>query len=182
MKPMMQIGAACGLAALLVACSGQHRVESDLRVKGAPDWVNEGTQAVNNEEGRFIYGVGMAPAMGDLSLQRATADNRARTEIARVLSTYISATLNDYTASTGYGADASVDRAIESTTRLSLAGARILGAWVDKRTGDLYAFAELDLKTLDRSVATAGNLSQAFKDFYSRHADAHFERFAEEAR
>jgi hypothetical protein len=182
MKAMKQFGAVCCLAVLLAACGGNRKIESDLRVRGAPDWVSEGTQAVNNEEGRFIHGVGMAPEMGDLSLQRATADNRARTEIARVLSTYVNSTLNDYTSSTGYGAGVSVDRAIESTTQLSLAGARILGNWVDKRTGNMYAFAELDLKTLDRNVATANNLSKAFKDFYSRNADAHFERFVEEAR
>ena len=50
---------------LLAACAGQTKVESDLGIKGAPDWVNEGSQAVNDKKGRLIQGVGSAPNLGD---------------------------------------------------------------------------------------------------------------------
>ncbi|MCZ6579496.1 MAG: hypothetical protein O6927_09175, partial [Gammaproteobacteria bacterium] len=70
------------LALVLGACSSKTVIESDMGLSGAPDWVNEGTQAVKDDDGRLIHGVGMAPAMGDVSLQKATADNRARAEIA----------------------------------------------------------------------------------------------------
>ena len=59
------------LALLLGACSSKTVIESDMGMDHAPDWVNEGTQAVNNDDGRLIHGVGMAPAMGDISLQKA---------------------------------------------------------------------------------------------------------------
>lgn len=179
MNSTMRIGIVCVLSACLAACAGNKKIESDLGIKGAPDWVNEGTQAINNDKGRLIHGVGMAPPMGDDSLQKATAENRARTEIARSLSTYIDATLTDYTATMGYDADSSIERDIESNTQLSLAGARIIGAWKDKRTGNLYAAAELDLKVLKRSLATADNLSDSFKQYFARSADANFDRFSE---
>jgi hypothetical protein len=181
MKKSIRIATMLVLSACLAACAGNKKIESDLRIKGAPDWVNEGTQAINNNEGRLLHGVGMAPPMGDASLQKATAENRARTEIAHSLSTYIDATLSDYTATMGTDAESSVERDIESTTQVALAGARIIGAWKDKRSDDIYAAAELDLQVLKRSLATSDNLSASFKDYFARNADANFDRFIEDS-
>jgi hypothetical protein len=167
------------LALLLGACSSKTVIESDMGMDHAPDWVNEGTQAVSNDDGRLIHGVGMAPAMGDVSLQKATADNRARAEIARVLSTYVDAVIRDYTASTGIEADLNVEREIRSTTQLVLSGARILGHWKDEDSGDIYAFAELDMDAVDKSLQTATTLNDAFKGHYNENADANFDRFME---
>ncbi len=168
------------LAFALGACSSKTTIESDMGLDNAPDWVNEGTQAVSDDDGRLIHGVGMAPPMGDVSLQKATADNRARAEIARVLSTYVDAVISDYTASTGSEADLNVEREIRSTTQLVLSGARILGHWKDEDTGDVYAFAELDMDAVDKSLETATALSEAFKGHYKENADANFDRFMEE--
>ena len=167
------------LALVLGACSSKTMIESDMGLSDAPDWVNEGTQAVKDDDGRLIHGLGMAPAMGDVSLQKATADNRARAEIARVLSTYVDAVIKDYTASTGDDADLNVERDIRSTTQLALSGARILGHWKDEDTGDVYAFAELDMDAVTRTLETATSLSEAFKGHYKDNADANFDRFME---
>jgi len=168
------------LALALGACSSKTSIESDMGLDNAPDWVNEGTQAVSDDDGRLIHGVGMAPPMGDVSLQKATADNRARAEIARVLSTYVDAVISDYTASTGSEADLNVEREIRSSTQLVLSGARMLGHWKDEDTGDVYAFAELDMDAVDKSLETATALSEAFKGHYKENADANFDRFMEE--
>ncbi len=168
------------LVLALGACSSKTTIESDMGLDNAPDWVNEGTQAVSNDDGRLIHGVGMAPPMGDVSLQKATADNRARAEIARVLSTYVDAVISDYTASTGGETDMNVEREIRSTTQLVLSGARMLGHWKDEDSGDVYAFAELDMDAVDKSLETATALSDAFKGHYKENADANFDRFMEE--
>ena len=167
------------LVLALGACSGKTIIESDMGLSDAPDWVNEGTQAVENDDGRLIHGLGMAPSMGDVSLQKATADNRARAEIARVLSTYVDTVIKDYTASTGDESDLNVERVINSTTQLALSGSRILGHWKDEETGDVYAFAELDMEAVDKTLETATNLSAAFKDHYKNNADSNFGRFME---
>lgn len=171
----------CVMTVVLVlgACSSNARIESDMGLSGAPDWVNEGSQTVDNNEGRLIHGVGMAPVMGDISLQKSTADNRARAEVARVLSSYIDTVSKDYTASSGGEADLNVEREIHSTTQLVLSGARILGHWKDEDTNDVYAFAELDMDAVESMLTTATSLSDAFKKYYKENSGANFDRFME---
>lgn len=165
------------MVALLTACGGTPTIESDMGIKGAPDWVNEGTQAVENPGGRYLYGVGFAPPMNDEALQRSTADNRARAELARIVSTYIDSTLNDYAASSGGGASNSIDQSIRSTTHTVLNGATIKGRWRDPRTGVIHSFAEMDMKNLDSAIASAAKLSAQFKQYYQNNATANFRRF-----
>lgn len=182
MSTAMNIAFSLVLAMVLVACSSGTRIESDMQIKGAPDWVNEGTQAVKNKDGRLIHGLGEAPAMGDTSLQKTTADNRARAEIARVLSTMLNDTFTEYTNSTGGEADSSIERALQSSTQQALSGARILGHWKDKKTNIVYALAELDTKALDKALATSNKLSDNFIKYYDQHRDANFDRFMEQAK
>ncbi|MEE8059844.1 MAG: LPP20 family lipoprotein [Pseudomonadales bacterium] len=177
MKHFIFINILIATALGLGACSSNTTIESDLGIDGAPDWVNEGTQAIDNDKGQLLHGVGVAPTMGDTSLQKNTADNRARAEIASILKTYIDSTLIDYTASVGDNADMNIEREIRTTTQLALSGSRILGYWKDQNNGDIYAFAELSLDAIDDLIATADNLSGTFKQFYRQKSNANFERF-----
>lgn len=175
--------AVAAVAAVLAACAGPTKIESDLGIKGAPDWVNEGTQAVSDRKGRLIQGVGSAPDLGDAALQRATADNRARAEIARVLSSYMNVALNDYLGSSSAGgaaavADASVQQQIDSVSQVVLNGARIVGRWKDERTETVYSFAELDLKRVQDVVDANRNMNAGLKDYLLTQGDAVFDDFA----
>ncbi|WP_145999141.1 LPP20 family lipoprotein [Oceanicoccus sp. KOV_DT_Chl] len=163
---------------LLNACSSQTTVESDLGINGAPDWVNQGTQAIDNNDGRLIHGVGMAPPMGDSSLQKNTASNRARAEIANILKSYIDSNVKDYTASrSDTGAQMSIEREIKVSTQLALSGSRVLGYWKDDNTGDIYAFAELNFDSIEELITHSDQLSESFKQFYQANNNANFERF-----
>ncbi len=168
------------LVSVLAACSSSPTIESDLGIDGAPDWVNEGTQAVDNDDGRFVYGVAFAPPLNDVSLQTSTADTRARAEVARMVSTYIDHTLSDYAASTGDSATSSIQQTLNSSTQTVLNGAKIKGHWKDEDTGNIYSFAEMDMEALDDAISTAGKLSQNFKDYYQQKANANFDRFMKE--
>lgn len=161
----------------LAACSSNTTVETDLGIDGAPNWVNEGTQAIDNDDGQLLHGVGMAPPMNDSSLQKSSADNRARAEIAHILKTWVDSTLSDYTASVGDSASMNIERELRSSTQLAISGSRILGHWKDPNTGDIYAFAELRLDAMDELIAKAANLSDDFKQFYKQNSNANFDRF-----
>ncbi|MEZ5507061.1 MAG: hypothetical protein R3F38_14300 [Gammaproteobacteria bacterium] len=168
----------------LAACSSNPSIESDMGIDGAPDWVNEGTQAVSDDDGRLIYGVGSAPVLNDVALQTAAADSRARAEVARVVSTFIDSTVSDYSASAGGDSKAAlnIEQNIKATTQTALNGAKIKGRWRDPETGTVYSFAEMDIKALNEAIAAAGKLSDSFKQFYTQKANANFDRFVKEAK
>ena len=65
----LKMTVAAGLMALLSACSSQTNIESNLDISGAPDWVNIGTQTVDDDSGRLLHGVGMSNGIADQSLQ-----------------------------------------------------------------------------------------------------------------
>ncbi len=182
----MRVLITVGLTLLLIlaGCSSKTRVESDLGVKGAPDWVNEGTQILNDKGGRYFHGVGQAPPMGDESLQISTANNRARAELARIISTYIDVAHRDYGAASGYGGEVAseqaVSRTIESLSQTNISGAEIIGHWRDKRTGNIYAIAELDLEQIKKVIATNKEMNSGFGSFLEAKGDNIFDRQMEE--
>jgi len=169
------------LAGLLTACSS-NQLKGDLGMKDAPDWVNQGTQVVDDKGGRLIHGVGMAPAMPDLSLQMSQADDRARAEVARVLSSFMHVVTQDYSAAAGSGkdqqSDQSMSRQIESITDQNVSGARILRHWKNDKDGSLWSIAELDLNQVKNLVANSKDMNAGFRDYFNAHADNIFENMA----
>jgi hypothetical protein len=177
----LRLFAAAALTLGLAACGGGKTVvESDLGIKGAPDWVNKGTQAVNDKDGRLFHGVGAAPSLGDEALQRSTADDRARAEVARMLSTYIDAVSSDYSAAAGTGANAnadqSVSRQIKAVTKQNLAGSKIVGRWKDSRTSMVYSIAELDFKSVKTTLEGANGMNDDLKRYIGRNGDNIFDK------
>ncbi|HET7650843.1 MAG TPA: LPP20 family lipoprotein [Gammaproteobacteria bacterium] len=166
----------------LAACSSRTTVKSNLGISGAPDWVNQGSQALDDHDRRLIHGIGSAPNMNDLSLQTSTADDRARAEVARVLSSIMQVASQDYTASAGTGADqqneSSVSRQIESITNQNVSGAEIIAHWRDPKTGTIWSLAELDMKHVKEMVAGSQQMNAAFKDYFAAHADNLFDKTA----
>lgn len=170
---------------MFAACSGPTRIESDLGIKGAPDWVNEGTQAVSDKNGRLIHGVGSAPSLGDPALQQATADNRARAEIARILSSYLNVAMNDFLGSNAMedgmaATESSVQQQINSLSQVVLNGSKIIGRWKDERTGIIYSFAELDLKRVQDMVKANQAMNDDLKRYLATQGDAVFDQFVTE--
>ncbi len=146
---------------LLAGCAGQTRVESNLHIKGAPDWVNKGPAVIKNKKGRLFHGVGSAPPMGDRSLQTDTADNRARAG--------------------GKGEtmpEQDITRQIDSISRVNLAGSRIIGRWRDKKTNVVYSLAELDLKQVRKTLDGVKDMNEGFRNHMATHGENIFDRMA----
>lgn len=167
------------------ACSSTTKVESDLGLKGAPAWVNEGTNILNNKDGRLFHGVGSASPMGDMALQQSVADDRARAEIARILTSYMDVVSSDYLASAKSGdnnvSEESVSRQIKALTQVNLSGARIIGHWRDtKKTNVIYAIAELDMNHVKQTLAATQGMNEDWKRYIETRADNLFDRVAKE--
>jgi hypothetical protein len=166
------------------ACSSTTKVESDLGIKGAPDWVNEGTNILSEKDGRLFHGVGSASPMGDMSLQKSVADDRARAEVARVLSSYMDVVSNDYMASAKSGSDGTneeaVSRQIKALTKVNLTGAKVIGDWRDPKTNIIYAIVELDMKQVKSTLAGTQDMNEDLKRYIETSADNIFDRIAKE--
>lgn len=179
-KPSLILSAL--ILVFLAGCSGKTMVESDMHIKGAPDWVNEGTQMLNDKGGRLFHGVGSAHPMGDESLQRSTADERARAELARILSSYMTVASDDYTAAATSGGESvseqSVSREIQNLSQINLTGAKIIGRWRDKKHGAIWSIAELDMKRMKQTLEKAEQMSPSLREFLSRESDGIFDRLA----
>jgi hypothetical protein len=169
-------------ALLLGACGGKTVVESDLKIKGAPDWVNEGTNILNSKDGRLFHGIGSAAKMDDMELQRSTAENRARAEVARILSSYMDVVGKDYTASVAVGdareTEQSVSRSIESFTKVNLTGVRIIANWRDEKVGTIYSLAELDMKHVKDILKNVGDMNESLRGYIEQHGDTIFDKMA----
>ena len=170
----------------ITACSGKTEVESDLGIKGAPDWVNKGTNILNNKDGRLFHGVGSASPMSDMALQKSVADDRARAEVARVLSTYMDVVTSDYLSSAKSSgasvAEESVSRQIKSLSKVNLAGARIIGSWRDPKTNIIYSIAELDMKHVKSTLSGTRDMNADLKRYIEVSADNIFDRVAKESK
>lgn len=184
---LLSLASAIFLAVMLGACaSGKTEVESDMGIEDAPDWVNEGYQALDNREGRMIHGVGSAPKMTDMALQRSTADDRARAEVARVLSTFMDVVANDYLATSGYGDNTmdeqTISRQIEAVTRLNMSGVEIIARWRSEENGAIYSLAELDLNRVEQIVKKTDVMNEGLQNHLLTRGETLFDEFVEENR
>lgn len=168
----------------IAACSSTTTVESDLGIKGAPDWVNKGTNILNSKDGRLFHGVGSASPMGDMALQKSVADDRARAEVARVLSSYLDVVSSDYMSSAKSGETAAseeaVTRQIKNVSKVNLAGAKIIGSWRDPKTNVIYSIAELDMNHVKKTLAGVQDMNADLKRYIETSADNIFDRVAKE--
>lgn len=168
------------------ACSSTTKVESDMGIKGAPDWVNKGSNVLNDKSGRLFHGVGSASPMGDVTLQKSVADDRARAEVARVLSSYMDVVSSDYMAAAkGGGANVSeesVSRQIKALTKVNLTGAKIIGNWRDPKSNIIYSIAELDMKQVKDTLAGTQDMNADLKRYIETSADNIFDRVAKESK
>jgi hypothetical protein len=172
--------------AVFGACSGKTKVESDLGVRGAPDWVNEGTQVLNDRDGRLFHGVGFAQEMGNESLQISTANERARAEVARILTSYMDVVSRDFATSASSDderlTEQQVSRQIHNFTKVNLSGAKVLGHWKDKRNGNIWSAAELDMKHIKSTLQAVDQMNDDLKRYIDDNGDNIFDRVAKERR
>ncbi len=82
---MMKLNAGLLVLSLLAIAGCAGGKAGGVIVQSAPEWVNQGS-------GKFaegIYGVGLAQGIRNRALAVTAADDRARAEVAKVLSSYV---------------------------------------------------------------------------------------------
>jgi hypothetical protein len=169
-------------AMFLLGCAAETKPVMGVE---APDWVKKGSGAFTGERGRAFYGVGSASGIRNYSLLRATAENRARAEIAKIFEVYVAALMKDYMASTTAGdfsatsEEQHVERAQKTFTKATLSGVQIVDAW-EHPNGTYFALAVLDLEAFKDLNERAKELSARIRDYVRRNAEKMFDELEKE--
>ncbi len=152
----------------------------------APAWVFSGGGAQTRDGNKIIYGVGSAPEMKDITIQRSRAANRARAEILKVFNNYIAYMMKDYARSTTAG-DMSKESyesdvlQVQKTVSIGdLTGAQLADTWRDPNDGTIYVMMALDLGAVQELLSKKGELDQKLKDYVRANADKAFDDLAKE--
>jgi hypothetical protein len=155
-----------------------------IAIKGAPDWVNTGSAIVNIKDSRLFLGVGYAPPMGDYPMQKASADDMARAEVARLLALYHDRLVKAYMATgNAGGAEASaqsISHQMQSIMQANMAGTRIIRSWRDPKSATMWSTAELEMDNLKKTMANISDMNVDLKRYIEMNADNIFDSMVKE--
>lgn len=170
------------MAWALLACASHANLNDSVDAEGVPGWVNEGSSILTSKDGRRLHGVGSAPMLGDFSLQTATADNRARREINRILASYVEIVSRDFIASgdaeeTGFSAQ-SVAQQMDRLANIDLTGIHVIGHWQNTQSNVVYSIAEMDMQQIRKAIMSATSLHPGLRKFIKEEGDSIFDRIA----
>jgi hypothetical protein len=172
------------MALVLVAgCSGKHEL-----LEGAPDWVNMGSGAFEDEGDSIFYGVGSVTGVQSLSLSRETAEQRARAEVARQLHSYVTDLYRDYQVATGVGQDKAlleeqhIDDTLKNLSQTTVRGAKVIEFWRHPETDTVYALVRTDLSAMKSAVTDMREIDPEFRDYVDIHAEQAFKNLDQQAK
>jgi hypothetical protein len=176
------------ISLLAIGCGGGKKQVSQAEGTQSqkPAWVDKGSGAFSGEMGEAFYGVGSSWGIQNPSLLRSSADNRARTEVARVFKTYTAALMKDYQASTMAGnpdetsEEQHVEQTIKTFTKAELAGVQIIDHWKDPESEEFFALARMDLSAFKEALNQSSDLSEAVRQSIVERAEKAFQELAEE--
>ena len=150
---------------------------------GAPAWVKQGSSALKTAEGRIFHGVGSAPVMGSLPLQESVADNRARDEIKKILTSYLHSLWRDFNVSGQTQeegtAQAKASQEINKISKDYFSEVPVMDHWRDMNNGVVYAVAELTMEQVKLILSQAKAVNEGLKAHVKVQGDAVFDRFAQ---
>lgn len=169
-----------GLAAVLAltACGGpsqQPETVNQVQHATGPEWVTRGSGAFTSEKGRVFYGVGIASGIRNAAMRRATADARARAEIATQLDAYVSH-LGKMASPQGASgrSPADVEQALKGYSQNELSSATIVDHWVDN-DGSEWALAQLEMDKLKSDADRSHDLDDQAKQAVKMNGDKAFD-------
>lgn len=164
-----------GLSVLILASCG-----------GPPDWVQEGSGPLNEDEDKAIYGVGSVTGVRNEPLGWETAENRSRAELAKSFETYTAYLMRDYAASTTAqdftksSEEQNVERAVKTFTATTLNGIRPIDRYKDEDSQSYYVLTKLSFKEMQETLAQAQELNSEVRDFVRKNAQRAFEELEKE--
>jgi len=175
-KSMTRVVGIAVLGGLFAACASGPK--SDM-----PDWIMKESGAFPGESDK-IFAVGVAQGIRNISLQRQTADNRARANLQAILETYVGRLIRDYQRATSNMEASSEEIDVQSTQKTiidgTLRGSQIVDRYLDEKDNVLYSLAVLDLNAFKDTVDKIEELDARTRDFIRENAERAAEDLDEE--
>ena len=162
------------LSCLFIACGGP------------PNWVEEGSGVMNEEDSKSIYGVGAIVGVKNEPLAWEAAENRARAELAKSFRSYTAYLMQDYAASTTAGnftkstEEQNVERAVKTFTAVTLNGVRPIDRYKDEDTTTYYVLTKLSIEEMKNVLQQAQELDAEVREYVKKNADRVFKQLQEE--
>ncbi len=166
---------------MVAGCQGKHKL-----VPAAPDWVNRGSGAFEDEGVKVFYGAGAVTGITSQPLAVQTADQRARADIAKQLDTYVANLYRDYQTSTAAAMgkrvmeEQHVEESLKTFTQISVRGARVVDHWKDPETNTIYSLARLDLEGIKATLEQMQEMDPALRGFVRSNAEKAFDEIRQE--
>ena len=153
---------------------------------GPPEWVEEGSGPLNEDEDKAIYGVGSVTGVRNEPLGWETAENRSRAELAKSFETYTAYLMRDYAASTTAqdfsksSEEQNVERAVKTFTATTLNGIKPIDRYKDEDSHSYYVLTKLSFEEMQETLAQAQELNSEVRDFVRKNAQRAFEELEKE--
>ena len=152
--------------------------------ESAPKWVK--TWTYSGQDPKALYGIGEAMGIRNEPLAWDVAENRARAQMVKVLSTYTAYLMRDYAASTAAAdlANTAEEQHIEQATKTfaaaTLHGVRSVDRYKDEKKGIYYVVVKMNLEDVKEMLTQSKELNSQMREFVRKHADRAFERLEKE--
>lgn len=149
------------LGALVVFTLGSCASGPKVRAPERPAWVDQGAGAYPGDQGECWYGVGIAAKSINPAMRRTKADHRARVDISRAVSSYVTGMIKDFMVDyPDYfhpelaGSEEFTSSVSKEITEATLRGAEIVDHWAAP-DGTFYALARMPKKGVDDGLVDA---------------------------
>lgn len=152
--------------------------------ESTPKWVKTGTYT--GQDSKAFYGVGEVMGIRNEPLAWDAAENRARAQMVKIVSTYTAYLMRDYAASTAAGEfkKTTEEQHIEEATKTfaagTLNGVRTVDRYKDEKNGIYYVVVKMDLEDVKDMLTQSKELNSQMRDFVRKNADRAFERLEKE--
>lgn len=152
--------------------------------ESTPKWVKTGNYG--DQDSKAFYGIGEVMGIRNEPLAWDAAENRARAQMVKVLSTYTAYLMRDYAASTTTGElnksaeEQHIEEATKTFAMATLNGVRPVDRYKDEQKGVYYVVVKMDLEHVKDMLTQSKELNGQMRDFVRKNADRAFERLEKE--
>lgn len=170
------------------AVGGEAEPDKVTPPKSIAVWVPKGSGAFIVDDQRVFHGIGGSVGSSNPILLRASADNRSREELTKILTQFITFVTETYWNKAGGNKSSDVgnlkllNEAFIAVSHETVAHSHIAGHWQDPKNNEFYALCRLPLADLKNAISDDTRLDKRSKEFFLQNAETLYDQFSLQSR